>query len=140
MRLDAATARDRFAAGRVARLATVGTAGRPHLVPVVFALEGDTVITAVDAKPKSTRALRRLADIAENPAVSLLVDHYEDDWSRLWWVRAQGTARVVDADDPVGRAALALLVARYPTYRDQPPPGPVIAISVDRWTGWSASG
>ncbi len=132
-------ARDRFAAARVARLATADAAGVPHLVPVVFAVDGDTVFTAVDDKPKRTRALRRLANIAANPHVCLLADHYEEDWSRLWWVRADGTARELDPADPATAAALALLTARYPQYA-QPPPGPVVAVTVTRWTAWSGAG
>ena len=88
-----AEARGRFAAARVARLATADATGQPHLVPVTFAVAGDMVYTAVDAKPKRTTALRRLANVAANPRVSLLVDHYDDDWSRLWWVRADGRRR-----------------------------------------------
>ncbi|MGH8961265.1 MAG: TIGR03668 family PPOX class F420-dependent oxidoreductase [Jatrophihabitantaceae bacterium] len=125
-------ARELFADARVARLATLTPDGRPHLVPVVFVVYGSRIYTAVDAKPKRTTALRRLANIRAEPRVSLLADHYSDDWSRLWWVRADGTARVLeDAPD-----ALVLLAERYPQYRDQPPPGPVIAVEVQRWTGW----
>jgi PPOX class probable F420-dependent enzyme len=123
------TPRDRFAAARVARLATAG----PHVVPICFALEGETIWSAVDGKPKRTRALRRLENIAHDPRVSLLVDHYEEDWSRLWWARADGTAAVHD-DGPVD-----LLCARYEQYAQAPPAGPFIAIAVERWSGWSAS-
>jgi PPOX class probable F420-dependent enzyme len=93
-------ARRRFAAARVARLATADAAGRPHIVPVTFAVDGDVVYSAVDAKPKRGTALKRLANVAANPAVALLVDHYADDWNELWWVRADGTGRVVDPEDP----------------------------------------
>jgi PPOX class probable F420-dependent enzyme len=127
------TPAERFAAVPVARLATVDPSGAPHLVPIVFAVAGDTIFSAVDAKPKRTRALRRLANIAANPRVSVLADHYEDDWSRLWWVRADGVARVTDASP----AGLAALVARYPQYRTAPPPGPFLEIAVDRWSAWS---
>ncbi|WP_030439210.1 TIGR03668 family PPOX class F420-dependent oxidoreductase [Actinoplanes subtropicus] len=126
------TPAERFATVRVARLATAGPDGAPHLVPIVFALVGDVIHTAVDGKPKRTRRLRRLANIAANPRVSVLADHYEDDWSRLWWVRADGVARILD-DSPAGLAALA---ERYPQYRETPPPGPFLEITVDRWTGW----
>jgi PPOX class probable F420-dependent enzyme len=101
---------------------------------------GDTVYSAVDAKPKRSTSLRRLANIVANPRVAVLVDHYEDDWHALWWVRADGTGRVLDADEPEGRDAIALLVARYPQYREQPPRGPVVAIDVARWSSWSAAG
>jgi PPOX class probable F420-dependent enzyme len=126
-----------FDQARVARLATVGSGARqPHLVPVTFARRGDTLVTAVDHKPKRTRALRRLANIAANPLVSVLVDHYEEDWTRLWWARADGTARVVEAATEPD--ALAALVSRYPQYAERAPDGPLIVISVARWTGWSA--
>jgi PPOX class probable F420-dependent enzyme len=131
-------ARERFAAARVARLATADAAGRPHLVPVVFAVDGDRVYTVVDAKPKRTTALRRVRNVAENPAVALLVDHYDDaDWSALWWVRADGRGRVLDpAVDDEGRRAVVLLAARYPQQRAM---GVVLAIDVERWSGWSAA-
>jgi PPOX class probable F420-dependent enzyme len=129
-------ARERFAATRVARLATAGADRRPHLVPVVFALAGDTVYIAVDRKPKRTTRLRRLRNVAENPAVSLLADHYEDDWERLWWVRADGRGRVLDGSDPESRRAIERLRARYP---QQEATGTVLAVDVERWVGWSAS-
>jgi PPOX class probable F420-dependent enzyme len=133
-------ARALFASARVARLATADAAGRPHVVPLVFALDGDTIVSAVDAKPKRTTALRRLANVAENPRVALLADHYDDaDWTALWWARADGTARVVAADEPVAGRALALLAARYEHYRAAPPAGPVLLVAVERWSGWRAS-
>ncbi len=136
-------ARAHFAASRVAHLATADAGGRPHVVPVAFALPAaDVLATAVDHKRKRTRALRRLANIAANPAVSVLADHYEDEWSRLWWVRADGRARVLEtaADDPrAWAAAIAALTARYGQYRDLPPAGPVIWVEVERWSGWAAS-
>ncbi|OLE22229.1 MAG: PPOX class F420-dependent oxidoreductase [Actinobacteria bacterium 13_1_20CM_3_71_11] len=130
-------ARSRFATSPVARLATADAAGRPHLVPVVFAVAGDTVYSAVDHKPKRSTALRRLANVAANPRVALLVDHYEDDWRALWWVRADGTGRVLDPADREARDGIARLVERYPQYRDRPPAGPVLAVDVERWTGWT---
>src|SRR4051794_34246707 len=129
-------ARRRFAAARVARLATVSPDGRPHLVPIVFAVNRDVLYTAVDRKPKSTTALRRLANIAANPAVTLLVDHYEEDWAQLWWVRAEGSAQVLAGAGV--EAALDLLATRYPAYTTDRPPGPVVAVSVSRWLGWQA--
>ncbi|MDT4915111.1 MAG: hypothetical protein QOC66_4239 [Pseudonocardiales bacterium] len=136
MRLSAEEARTRFVAAPVARLATVSAAGQPHLVPIVFAADGDVIYSAVDRKPKSTTALRRLANIAANPAVAVLVDHYADDWTRLWWARADGTARIAEAAE--AERALDRLTARYPVYREQRPPGPVVAVDVARWSGWSA--
>ncbi|MFJ4844729.1 MULTISPECIES: TIGR03668 family PPOX class F420-dependent oxidoreductase [unclassified Streptomyces] len=138
--LTAAQVRERFTAARVARLATADAAGRPHLVPVVFALDGDSVSLAVDHKPKRTARLKRLANIAANPAVCLLVDHYDENWDLLWWARADGEARVLppSADSPEAARRVALLTARYGQYTDHPPAGPVVAISVHRWTGWRA--
>ena len=90
MRLDPLRARGLFGAAEVARLATVAADGAPHLVPVCFALAGDVVYSAVDGKPKRTPDLARLANIAAEPRVALLADHYEEDWTRLWWVRVDG--------------------------------------------------
>ena len=137
--MNATAARQRLSEARVARLATVAASGRPHVVPVVFALDGDTIFFAVDAKPKRTTDLQRLRNIAVNPAVSLLADHYEEDWTRLWWVRVDGTARVVD--DTVERTrALDLLAGRYAQYLEARPQGPVVAITITRITGWAAAG
>ena len=130
-------ARRRFAGARVARLATAA-GDHPHLVPMVFALAGDTVYSAVDAKPKRHRALRRLANIAANPRVAVLVDHYDEDWTTLWWVRADGLGRLLDPGAPEAATALSPLVDRYEQYRREPPAGPVVAIDVRRWSGWSA--
>lgn len=133
------SARDRFAAARVARLATVSGEGVPHIVPVVFAVDGDVVYTAVDGKPKSTRRLRRLADIDENPSVSLLVDHYDEDWSQLWWVRADGQATIHNSGTDVRRAR-DLLRAKYPQYQQVSLDGAVITVAVDGWVSWQALG
>ncbi|MEV4296793.1 TIGR03668 family PPOX class F420-dependent oxidoreductase [Microbispora rosea] len=133
-------ARELFSAARVARLATAGAEGAPRLVPVTFALLRDggkgTVVTAVDHKPKATTDLRRLRDIRDDPRVCLLADHYEDDWERLWWVRADGHARVVEGGDERERA-VAWLVRKYAQYRERPPAGPAILVRVERWSGWS---
>ena len=134
--VDEPELRRRFASSPVARLATVRRDGQPHIVPVVFALVGDMIFTAVDAKPKRTTRLQRLANIEHEPRCSLLVDHYENDWSRLWWVRADGEAALVG---PVEASmGLAALVARHAQYRQAAPPGPLLAIRVFRWAGWSA--
>lgn len=133
-------ARERFAAERVARLATVGQDGAPRLVPITFAVAGDTVVHAVDHKPKRTTALRRLADVAAEPRVALLADAYDDaEWSRLWWVRADGRGRVLEPGDEGARRAVALLAERYAQYRERPPAGPVVVVDVERWSGWAAS-
>ncbi|HEU5480930.1 MAG TPA: TIGR03668 family PPOX class F420-dependent oxidoreductase, partial [Candidatus Tumulicola sp.] len=136
MRLDDVEARRRFANARVARLATVDEAGRPHIVPVVFVVIEQHIYSAVDAKPKTTKALRRLANISANPRVSLLTDHYADgDWDALWWVRADGEARVIAPDAPEAEAAVDGLIGRYSQYREHRPDGPVLAVAVRRWRG-----
>jgi PPOX class probable F420-dependent enzyme len=121
------------ASARVARLATAGADGRPHVVPICFVLDGDTLYTAVDQKPKRTRALRRLRNIEENPWVEVVIDHYEEDWTQLWWVRLRGRARVVDLDERV----LGLLVEKYPQYRETPPPGPLIEVAIEARSQWA---
>jgi PPOX class probable F420-dependent enzyme len=118
----------------VARLATVGVDGRPHVVPICFVVDGDTLYTAVDEKPKRTRRLKRLENIEASPQVEVLIDHYEDDWSKLWWIRLRGTAQIVE--DP---RAVELLAAKYPQYRDRPPRGPVIAIEIAERSEWASS-
>ncbi|MDP9093928.1 MAG: TIGR03668 family PPOX class F420-dependent oxidoreductase [Actinomycetota bacterium] len=130
-------ARDQFQTQRVARLATADSAGVPHLVPIVFTVDGDTIYFAVDDKPKGATRLRRLENIAANARVSVLVDHYGEDWSALWWARADGSARVVDGAAEE-RDAIELLAGRYDAYVLRRPPGPVVAIAVARWSGWMA--
>ncbi|WP_460889812.1 TIGR03668 family PPOX class F420-dependent oxidoreductase [Promicromonospora xylanilytica] len=160
MRLDDDTCRSRFAAARHAYLATVDADGVPHLVPVTFALvttasgsasgaADDEVVVAVDHKPKTTRDLKRLRNLADNPRVALLVDRYDDAWAHLWWVRADGVATVehdtADVGDSAGvgdtanprAAALDALAARYPQYRERRPDGPLIRVRVARWSGWA---
>jgi PPOX class probable F420-dependent enzyme len=123
---------------RVARLATIDPDGRPHVVPIVFALDGDTLYSAVDAKPKRSRRLRRIENARERPDVTVLVDHYEDDWRRLWWVRLRGRARVLDDGEEAERA-VGLLTAKYDQYQTEPPGYPVLAIDVLEWRAWSAA-
>jgi PPOX class probable F420-dependent enzyme len=134
--MDAEEMRRRFNGAIVARLATVGHDGRPHIVPITFALDDQTIYFAIDFKPKKTADLQRLRNIEANPSVSVLVDHYEHDWTRLWWVRADGTARIV-IDGVVFEKGIALLTHRYAQYRSTRPAGPVVSIAIDRMTGWS---
>ena len=137
--MDEREAWERLAAARVGRLATVRPDGRPHVVPFVFAIEGRTIYWAVDAKPKSTLRLQRLANIAAHPEVEVVVDAYEDgDWNRLWWVRASGGALVVEDAAEHGRA-LGLLSAKYEPYARNAPVGEVVAIRVSKVTWWEAS-
>ena len=136
--------RNRLGEARVGRLATVAPDGQPHLVPCCFALRGDTVYSAVDGKPKSTRALRRLENIRANARVALLVDFYNDEWDELWWVRVDANGRVLNADDPTtgDRAhseftlAVDLLRGKYEQYRVEAPAGPVVALDIVQWRGW----
>ena len=158
MDLDPDECRVRFAAARIAVLGTIGPAYpvhatqpasaastpdiaahqagrvRPHLVPITFALRHDMVVSAVDHKPKRHRALRRLANIEDHPEVSLLVEHADADWDRLWWVRADGLASVL----PAGSEPVDWLLEKYPQYRLRPPEGAVIRIEITRWVGWAA--
>ncbi|KZS83160.1 TIGR03668 family PPOX class F420-dependent oxidoreductase [Mycobacterium persicum] len=124
-----------FSQSPVARLATITPAGTPHLVPVVFAVDRDRIFTAVDAKPKTTRRLQRLTNINSNPHVSLLVDHYDDDWTQLWWARADGVAAIYH-DGAAMHTGYRLLRTKYPQYQSIPLDGPVVTVSVRRWSGW----
>jgi PPOX class probable F420-dependent enzyme len=134
---DAIVLRERVQAASVARLATIDADGRPHLVPITFALDGDSLYSAVDEKPKRSRRLRRIENARARPDVTVLVDHYEDDWGRLWWVRLRGRARVLDDGEEAERA-LALLSEKYAQYREEPPGRPVLAIDIVEWRGWAA--
>jgi PPOX class probable F420-dependent enzyme len=131
-------ARRRFAAAPVARLATVRADGRPHLVPVCFAVEGDRIVSVVDGKPKRSAALRRLDNVRAQPAVSLLVDHYADDWASLWWVRVDGHATVAESGR-VHDEAIDRLAAKYAQYRERRPEGAVLVVADLEWRGWSAA-
>src|SRR5204862_1296270 len=133
--MDPNTLRERFAEARVARLATVTADERPHLVPCCFALVDDRIVTAVDGKPKSTLALRRLENVRSHPAASLLVDQYDDDWSQLWWIRVDGQSRVVESGAERD-AAVATLVEKYHQYQHVPILGAVIVIERLRWRAW----
>jgi PPOX class probable F420-dependent enzyme len=130
--------RERIEGSRVARLATVRPDGRPHLVPVTFAFAApELVVTAVDHKPKRSTDLQRLRNVDAHPEVSLLVDAYDEDWSRLWWVRLDATAEVV-RDEPTRSSLAAALVERYPAYADRPPAGPVLAMTVHTVVSWES--
>lgn len=135
--LPADEARRRFAAARIAHLATVREDGRPHVVPIVFAVDGDLVYAIADPKPKRSLDLLRHRNIAANPAVSLLVDEYEESWERIWWVRADGIARVFD-DGPERETAIRLLRAKYPQYETWTTPfGAAMVLTVERWSSWT---
>jgi PPOX class probable F420-dependent enzyme len=126
----------------VIALATVRPDGSPHTVPVVFAMadgRDDLVYTAVDAKPKTTQRLRRLANIEANPAVSLLAQRYDDDWSQLWWVRADGIATVHQGGVAMAQG-YALLRQKYFQYERLALDGPVVTIEVRTWASWQGGG
>jgi PPOX class probable F420-dependent enzyme len=127
----------RLTGARVARLATADPDGRPHLVPIVFVVDGDTLYSAVDHKPKRSRTLRRIENARARPDVTVLVDHYEDDWRRLWWIRLRGRARVLDSGQERERA-LELLAEKYEQYQAQRPDGPVLAVDIIEVRDWSA--
>ncbi|MFN2545688.1 MAG: TIGR03668 family PPOX class F420-dependent oxidoreductase [Actinomycetota bacterium] len=135
--MDEDEARRRFAAGRVARLATIDARGRPHLVPVVFVVDGGTIYSPVDDKPKRTRRLQRLRNLEGDPNATMLVDHYDEDWPAVWWVRARGAGRLIAEDTDEYRRADALLTEKYPQYREDHESGPGIAIDVADWLGWA---
>jgi PPOX class probable F420-dependent enzyme len=139
VKLSTQDARALLDTARVARLATVGEGGQPHLVPVTFAVDGDLIYIAIDHKPKTTTNLKRLHNISHNPRVSLLADHYEEDWSRLWWVRVDGQASVHGSVASDGKGPLDLLAHKYDQYVEHRPDGPVISIEVTRWTAWASS-
>jgi PPOX class probable F420-dependent enzyme len=133
--VDEATMRSRLSEARAGHLATVRPDGLPHVVVCCFAVDRETAYSAVDAKPKTTLALARLSNVRANPWATLLVDHYEEDWSTLWWVRVDGRARVVE-EEAERTAALELLVAKYEQYRERTPPGPVLAVEIATWRAW----
>ncbi len=137
--MDRAEALARLERSPIAHLATTRPDGGPHLVPVTFALDAGRIVHMIDHKPKSTTRLQRLVNIAANPRASLLVDHYNDDWARLWWVRVDGTAQVVEAG-PDWEAARASLSSKYHHYQDRPPQGPAVLIALEKVTAWVGSG
>jgi len=140
--MDRGEAIARLRSARVGRLATVTADARPHVVPFVFAIvERDRDVLAywaIDRKPKRTERLQRLRNLERNPAAEFVVDGYDEDWRALWWVRASGTGRVVDGASPEHAAALDALASKYQQYASEPPPGPVVAIDIDRISGWRA--
>ena len=139
--MDSDEAWDRVRTARVGRMATVRPSNRPHVIPFVFVLveHGDARVAywAVDHKPKRFTDLQRIRNLQADPAVEFVVDGYEEDWERLWWVRCSGTARMVD--DHVERSdALRALGDKYPQYALDPPDGPVVAIDIETCEGWES--
>jgi PPOX class probable F420-dependent enzyme len=136
--MDRETMRRLVSSAPVGRLATVRPNGRPHVVPICFVIIDEVVYSAVDDKPKRHANLQRISNITATGVASLLVDEYDEDWSRLWWVRLDGRARVVDNSAEAERAIHSLR-DKYPQYRRQAPSGAALALDVERWVGWSAS-
>ncbi len=133
-------ARDLFASQPVATFGSITPAGRPHLVPITFALATpSSIVFAIDHKPKSTRRLKRLANVRAHPAVCLLAHAYSVDWRELWWARADAQATVLDPEDARTAIGLAALAERYPQYQARPPAGPVVWCEVERWSSWTAA-
>ncbi|HUG07350.1 MAG TPA: TIGR03668 family PPOX class F420-dependent oxidoreductase [Acidimicrobiia bacterium] len=136
--MDRHEALTRLAGARVARLATVRPDGRPHVVPITFAIVGDNIVTAVDHKPKTTRDLQRLANIEANQFASVLADHYDEDWERLWWVRVDGPASIHHQGE-IYEASIEALLDKYPQYTERAPDGPLIAVSQDSVVSWEST-
>jgi PPOX class probable F420-dependent enzyme len=137
--MDRETMRGLVSPAPVGRLATVRRDGRPHVVPICFVVTDDDIVySAVDDKPKRHRHLQRLSNVTATGTASFLVDEYDDEWSRLWWVRLDGRARLVD-NIAEAEQAIRSLSRKYPQYRDKPPSGPILAVDVQRWVGWSAT-
>jgi PPOX class probable F420-dependent enzyme len=137
VRLSADAMRRFVSEARVARLGTIDPDGTPNLIPFCFALEGDTLFSGVDQKPKTTKLLRRLENIRRDPRVMVLVDHYEDDWDRAWWVRLRGRGRVLSSEE--SERGKTLLIEKYPQYVEEPPEDDLLAIEIEEWLGWSMS-
>jgi PPOX class probable F420-dependent enzyme len=128
----------RLESARVGVLGTTDARGRPHLVPITYALIGRRLVHMIDHKPKRTMDLKRLDNIRSNPTTTLLVQSYDEDWRSLWWVRVDGMAYVAE-DGSDREAAMSALVAKYDQYRDQPPGGPAVLMDIERVTGWDWS-
>jgi PPOX class probable F420-dependent enzyme len=129
-------ARDLVAKARVARVGTIDERGRVHLVPIVYVVDGDTLYSSTDA---GDRPAKRLRNLETNPSVTILVDVYDEEWSKVWWVRLRGTGRVVE-EGPEHAHAYRLLREKYPQYESEPVGGPVMAVDVAEWAGWAYSG
>ena len=129
-------ASDLIATERVARLAYLDDDERPRVLPVTFAVAGGAVWSAIDEKPKRSPEPARVAYLRRRPEASLLVDRYDDDWSRLAWVQLLGRVDVLPAGDPP--EAMAALAAKYEPYAERTPPGPLLRLTVERTLHWRA--
>ena len=133
--MDDAEALHRLAAARVGRFVSITPDGRPHIVVVTFAVIGLNVVHMIDEKPKTTMRLQRLQNVETLPVASLLVDHYEEEWNQLWWVRVDGEVSI-EKDGGNWWEARSRLKGKYRQYRNTPPTGPAIFLSIDRLTHW----
>lgn len=127
--------------GRVARLGTADAGGRPLVVPVCYAFDGTRLYSAIDAKPKRTQRLRRVRNLEENPRCSLVVDTYDEDWSRLRWVIVEGSADLLTGGSDYARG-VDLLVAKYPQYRSlelDRKQGTLVRLTPERYLYWTYS-
>jgi PPOX class probable F420-dependent enzyme len=138
MAIDLPEAIERVESSRIARLASTRPDGHPHIVPITFASIGESLVTMIDHKPKTTHNLQRLRNIESSPHVSVIVDEWSEDWERLWWVRLDGSA-FIHQDDDVWREARMALVTKYRQYQEHPPVGPAILITIDRVTSWEGT-
>jgi PPOX class probable F420-dependent enzyme len=123
-----------LSAERVARLALLDEEDLPRLLPVTFAVWEGAVWSAIDRKPKRTAEPARVRRLRRRPEAALLVDRYDDDWSRLAWLELRGSVSI----EPVG-PALEALAERYEQYRAEPPPGPLLRLDVERAAWWRAA-
>ena len=133
--MNRAEALERLSSAQVGYFASITPDGRPHLVVVTFAVIGFNVVHMIDEKPKTTRNLQRLQNVETLPIASMLVDHYDEDWKQLWWVRADGEV-TIEKDGDLWWEARSRLKAKYRQYRNSPPTGPAIFLSIDRLTAW----
>jgi PPOX class probable F420-dependent enzyme len=118
-------------------LGTIGPDGSPNVLPVCYTWAGDVIWTAIDAKPKSTDQLQRVRDVKAHPHITFMVDRWDEDWTRLAWLQAHGSASILPGG-PETEKAYAALRDKYHQYDDTKLDGPVIRIDVDRWVGWAA--
>ena len=133
-----AWAKELLSAERVARLGLVDDAGAPRVLPVTFAVAEGRIWSAIDRKPKRTGEPARLRFLRRDPRAALTVDRYSDDWDHLAWVQVLGRVSIVEVGE--GRAGLEALSAKYEPYREEAPPGPLLALQPERYLWWRAAG
>jgi PPOX class probable F420-dependent enzyme len=132
-----AWARELIASARVARLGLLDESDLPRVLPITFAEWDGGLWSAIDQKPKSAAEPARLRRLRRRPQAALLIDLYDDDWSRLAWVELRGHVTVFEPEE--ARDALDALVARYEQYRSEPPNGPFLRLTPERVSCWRSS-